>query len=432
MKAKIKNLVRGAIILIVIVLVFNICTSLLENKSARSRYKDFFEHEVNYDVVLLGSSHMLNSALPLEMWKEAGISSYNWGYSNCTPAVEYYLLKEIVKYTDPKVVVIDLYGLVEYQSYGNGKYRTDRLGQQRVQFDMLPMSVGKIKAVKDIFDDYSGNLDFILKLSTYHNRWKELSAGDFDIQYSVQKGGDALFGLGTGKGMTPIGEDQVTELDSVCYDYFLQILEFCQSEGIAVLCTHLPYPASEEGQRVANSIKDVIQDYDNVEYVNLLNSGIVDYSVDLYLDNSHLNTNGAIKVSRWLANYLSENYQLDDYSGSEYWAEGYEEFRQLNDARIIQTDSLQDKLSAVYGGNYTVELTLRSDCKLLEKDTRISKIIEGMGTCGAITVNDEITYCTIPCDVKIDIFDSITGELIDTKGYTYAESALSIIVIEQN
>jgi hypothetical protein len=312
---------------------------------------------------------------------------------------------------------------VEYQSFGNGKYRTDRLGQQRVQFDIFPASFGKLNAVKDVFDDYDGNLDFILKLGTYHNRWKELNESDFNIPYSVQMGGDALLGLGTGAGLALIGEDQVTELNSVCYDYFLRILEFCQNQGITVLCTHLPFPAPEGVQRVANSMENAIKDYDNVAYINLLNDGIVDYSVDLFLDNSHLNTNGAIKVSRWLAQYLADNYQLDDYSESEYWNEGYCEYKKWCDDRIVHADGLLDKLSVLYGGNYVVELTLKSNCRLLEEDARIPKIVEDMGGC--IAVNDEITYQTAPCDVKIEIFCAITGELIDTMGYTYAEGTLT-------
>ena len=90
------------------------CADLLEYKEARKKYTPFYESETNFDVIFLGTSHMWNHVLPMELWKDYGISSYNWGYSNCTPAENYYLIQDILKYTSPKVVVMDVYGLTEY------------------------------------------------------------------------------------------------------------------------------------------------------------------------------------------------------------------------------------------------------------------------------------------------------------------------------
>ena len=126
--------------------------------------------------------------LPMELWDKYGIASYNWGYSNCTPAENYYLIQEILKYTSPKLIVLDVYGVIEYEQYNNGKYRTDRIEQQHVQFDSFPLSLNKIRAAKDLFDDYEHNEDFIWNFIMYHNRWSELDRSDFEYELNKEKG----------------------------------------------------------------------------------------------------------------------------------------------------------------------------------------------------------------------------------------------------
>ncbi len=426
MKKRITNLMRGVIVIVIMAVVFQVCTQLLENKSAQKKYADFFQSETNYDVIFLGTSHTLNTILPMEVWRETGISSYNWGHSNCTPAVSYYLIEEIVKYTDPKLVVLDLYGLTEYDGYGNGKYRTDRLGQQRVQFDELPFSLNKLKAARDIFDDYGNNLDFVINLGTYHTRWKELNKSDFNVDPSPQKGADLLMGIGTGAGYTSIGEDLTTEIDSVCFDYFIRFLEYCQSENIPVLCLYLPYPADEAAQRRANSVRKIIESYD-AEYINMFNLDIVDYSVDLFVDNVHLNNNGAVKVSRWLANYISENYQIDNYAENQSWLDAYKEYQIFKNDKIHKTSAFLEKLSLVYGGDFTVELEINSQCVVLEEDAQISNIMKNLGQNGSITYAGELTYADQLCDLIIRVRDAQTTQIIDEMGYVYTDGNITPI-----
>ena len=303
------------------------CADVLEYKEARKKYTPFYESKTNFDVIFLGTSHMWNHVLPMEMWKDYGIASYNWGYSNCTPAENYYLIQDILKYTSPKVVVIDVFGLTEYDGYNNGKYRTDRIEQQHVQFDSLPIwSVSKYNASKDVFDDYTNNEDFIWNFIMYHNRWTELGKSDFDYNISSEKGSYFLTGLGTSS-FTLIGEDEKTEIDSVCYPYFLKIIEYCQEHGIQVLCTYLPYGGcGENQQRIANSIGEIVEQYPNCSYVNMLTKDILNYNTDVSADNVHLNYSGASKVTAWLGQYLKQNYTLDDYSSNASWQKDYEAY----------------------------------------------------------------------------------------------------------
>ena len=110
---RVKRILSTALFLVLLVFAVAKCSELMEYKEAREKYEPFFEAETNFDVILLGTSHMRDHVLPMEMWKRYGISSYNWGYANCTPAESCYILKDVLKYTSPKVVVLDSFGVDE-------------------------------------------------------------------------------------------------------------------------------------------------------------------------------------------------------------------------------------------------------------------------------------------------------------------------------
>lgn len=427
MKTKILNFIRGVILIGVLVAVFLGCTQLLKNKSAQIKYADFFNKETNCDVLFLGTSHTLNTVLPMEMWKESGISSYNWGQSNCTPAVNYYLIQDLIKYTETKLVVMDLYGLMEYEGYGNKKYRNDRLGQQRVQFDELPFSLNKVKAARDIFDNYSKNMDMVINLLTYHNRWKNLNKSDFVVEASPQKGADMLIGVGTGASYTPISKEETTELSGVCYDYFLRFLDFCEEKDIEVLCVYLPYPANADVQRRANSVGEIIESYENATYLNMLDMNLVDYGTDLYLDNAHLNFNGSAKVSRWLAEYIAENYPVDDYSQNEKWIGDWNRYTEYKVGRICDASEPLDKLSLIFGDSFAVEATIRENLVLNENDKKIVDCIESLGENGCVARADAMEYLDKDCDLILTIKNKKTGALVEIAYYAYVNEKLTQI-----
>ncbi len=425
MKTKIKHLVQGVVFAILLAISIHACGEFLEYKEAKEKYTDFFESETNFDVIFLGTSHTWNTVLPMELWSDYGISSFNWGYSNCTPAESYYIFKDVIKYTDPKLVVIDMFGVMEYQD-GNGKYRQDRIEQQHVQFDEMPFSLNKLQMALDVFDNYDHRLDFVFNLMMYHNRWDELDDRDFNIKLSPEKGASMLTGLGWGVQYWSIGETQTRELDSVNFEYFIKFLDFCHEEDIPVLCVYLPFPASENNQEVANSLGPVIEKYLTAEYVNMLNLGIIDFSTDMYSDNNHLNFTGAAKVTEWLGEYLSENYYLDDYSQNEYWIEDHEEYVEYKAENIKNLWSLNDKLLSTYGGDFEVELILSYDNDLYSNDKYVRTFMDNLGWNGTVRYknSDELLYNGEACNVLLRITNAHTFELVEEVGYSYSDNQL--------
>lgn len=393
--------------------------NLLEKKAAREQYSSFFESDTNFDVIFMGTSHAYNSIMPQELWADYGITSFNWGYSNCTLAEDYYLLGDICKYSSPRLVVIDLFGIIEFEESGNGKYQEDRIEQQHVQFDAIPFSLNKMNGINDVFDSYDDRWDFLFNLAMYHNRWKEISQEDFEPVYSPEKGASFLMGLND-IDYTESATGELVEINSACAEYIPLICQFCQENNIELLFVYLPYPAEPLQINVAYTLESYLQEYE-CNYINMLNKGILNYHTDINFDGSHVNYMGAAKITSWLGQYISENYGIEDHrniSGYETWDEDYKEYVNYKIDYFQNTDIYANLLLS-YGNDFyvTIEVSPES-AEQFRYDTRAWNLI---GELEHVSIDykeyplteGDISYATI-----INIYNAVTGELAFRKGYT--------------
>ena len=405
---------------ILLLLSIGMCSNLLEYKEARKKYTPFFQSKTNFDVIFLGTSHMWNHVLPMELWDKYGIASYNWGYSNCTPAENYYLIQEILKYTSPKLIVLDVYGVIEYEQYNNGKYRTDRIEQQHVQFDSFPLSLNKIRAAKDLFDDYEHNEDFIWNFIMYHNRWSELDRSDFEYELNKEKGAYFLTGLGKAN-FSPISNSEQTVIDSVCYPYFLKTLEYCSAHNIEVLCTYLPFAAGKQQQEVANTIGNDIEAISGCKYINMLNQNILNFDTDVWNDNVHLNYSGAFKITDWLGNYIQTHYELDDYSNNPLWINDYNDYYKYKVENLKKQTLLSSYLSVLIDPDFKVQIEIYDEALL--KSTVFMSLLKNAQISPQIVSKD-----TDAC-LKIRVDSNVSNELIDEAYFSYTDEKTGLLNI---
>ena len=61
----------------ILVLVVGVTQKLFERKYSYSKYYDFYKQQQDFDVLFLGTSHVLNAVYPMELWRDYGIVSYN-------------------------------------------------------------------------------------------------------------------------------------------------------------------------------------------------------------------------------------------------------------------------------------------------------------------------------------------------------------------
>lgn len=369
------------------------------------KYKTFFTEENNIDVIFMGTSRMYNTVMPQEMWDSHGIPSYSFAQSNCTIPISYYVLRMLDEFTDPSLVVIDLFSVYEYAHIGNGKYRTDTRDQQRVQFDAFPLSATKITAVNDVFDDYEDRWDFLFSLAINHNRWSSIDKWNFETDISPQKGAAFVLGIKERSDYTEDVEATISDVPPIGKDYIERTVEYCEERGIRVLFTYLPFAAEQVSIDAAASFEEYFSEeylasHPDVAYINMMNIGLVNYRTDVYTDASHLNYIGAAAVTDWLGEYIAENYPDTVHSDDpsyDSWNKDFDEYVDYKITRLTDGD-LYNNLQLIYGNDFTAELIVRNNCtEIFELDTTLQDLIDRLGDNITIsfTEDETIPYLTL-------------------------------------
>ena len=157
---------------------------ITERKDSKNKFNDFYQQEADYDVLFFGSSHVLNGIFPMELWNNYGLVSYNMaGYGN-RMAMNYWMLKNALEYTSPKLVVVDCYMLGKDE-------KTGTIDQLHMSTDHIPYSETKVEMIRDLVEEEEQQKDFLWKFNLYHNRWNELTTADFSGKYSSEKGAES-------------------------------------------------------------------------------------------------------------------------------------------------------------------------------------------------------------------------------------------------
>ena len=371
-----KRETRNFFIELAIVLFITICllckaTDLLELKTSDEKYADFFKQKEPFDVLFLGTSHVINGVFPMELWNNHGIVSYNLGGHGNQIGTTYWVMKNALDYTSPKLAVIDCLSL-----------RIDRkvsikFSQVHHSLDAFPLSRNKIRAVWDLLDD--PKMDAILAdektdtgtesrtkigllwdFSVYHARWNELKKDDFQPSPNKEKGAESRLAVVRGK-MTPIPPEQKSKPDTTAERYLRKMIEECRDRGIEVLLIYIPFQASVYEQEEANRASDIAREY-GLNYINFLNMDLVDFQTDLYDNNSHLNASGARKVTAYLGDYLKSHYDLPDRRTDEaysFWADDYEAYEALKNQNLKKQTSLINYLMLLSGDALDIAIDVR-------------------------------------------------------------------------
>lgn len=377
MKRKVRYVITSLVFLFVLFLSIQKATDILARKDSAIKYQDIKEDE--FDVLFFGNSHVINGIYPMELWKDYGIVSYNCaGHGNQIPTTYWMLRNVLDEKKMPKLVVIDIYAIDS-----NNKIRPERTGidQQHISFDWIGFSKEKIGMVNYLLDDVETKMEFILPITIYHDRWKELSKKDFEIPYGTGKGAEYRVKRTAPNDFSLISKEEMITDDSLGKQYLCKMIAECQSRGIEVLLVNIPYPANEEQQKWANSVELIAKEY-GVQYLNLFyeDTGI-DFFTDCYDENSHLNPSGARRVTDFLGAYLQSEYGIADHRGEEeyaHWDIDYKEYAQDKWKALIKVqDGLGTYLSLLQDKNLDICLFFNGESEMLNWRTP-PKLVENI------------------------------------------------------
>lgn len=288
--------------------------------------------ENTVDILCVGSSHMFSGINPIQLYEEYGYSSYILAAGSQAPWQSYYYIKEANKTQNPQLVIFDTYILGTMKPEDFQDYQTvSNLLYFRNSYDKL-CAILESKAdskiniflrfpyVYNMTENYSG-----LSINKLYGR-KDYSMG---YCYStVIESYDNVLDVENIKESLP--------LDSKNEKYLRLIIEYCKNNNIELLLTNTPWPCiTEEKQQYYNEMKNIASEYD-VAFIDgclLYKDMGIDYMVDSCGDNGHLNYYGVTKYTKWVGDYIKDNYSLTDHRGDNQYNAYKEGINWLNNMK---------------------------------------------------------------------------------------------------
>lgn len=309
------------------VAVFMLClfglNRFFQRGDANQKYGRFFLEEREYDVLFFGTSHIMDAVLPPVIWESSKLSSYNLGNPAETMEATEWTIRLALERHTPRVAVIDV-AYIDRDQKTEGSETLSHLF-----YDAVPFSVEKVRAVRTLFPNGKFTA-FLFPLIAYHTRWESLVTGQETPMTDCRPW---LFGAELRCGRvepTEFSRTQDVDLtDTLGKEALRRIVDYCKDRGVLPVLTAIPYPAELSRQRMMNSARILAEEF-KISFFNLFDDEIVDFATDCFDSGSHLNPDGAVKVSCALSEKLSEFLAPRTHTEEEEaeWAEAVRMFRE--------------------------------------------------------------------------------------------------------
>lgn len=251
------------------------------------------------DVLILGDSESYASFSPMQIWRDYGYTTYVCGTSRQYIQDSYDFLTRFTQSQKPKVVILEA--------------------------NLLYRSEGKFS---DIFRSMQNTASKFMPVFEYHNRWKKLSVEDFKKSKSYSWR-DELKGFRINGKVVPYEgsadymtyTDKVKKIPEVSTHYFKKIFEYCKKNDIQIMLVNTASPVNWSYEK-HNGVENLANEY-GIKYLdmNLLTKELkIDWKKDTYDKGDHLNFYGAQKVTKYLGEYLKNNFKITDHRGKEEYS----------------------------------------------------------------------------------------------------------------
>ena len=336
---------NGFKILLYFIFVFISLTYLSKVYCIKNAESVSIKNAKNIDTYFVGSSGFVKDISPMIIYDNSGITSYVVGASWAQIPLNYYMIKENTKSNMPKLIVLDMESFFDEKIEEN-----DHL---HYAVDKLPLNFNKIEFINyDLWDlNLFDKLSFLFPVIRFHDKWNTIKLDDYirplaDFKNNSVKNGSCtknncygnilLSGILSDAKVNYMQNNNrvIKEYNNGSKEYTLKIKEFCDKNNIKLLLLMPPH------QLWSNTKYEELSKWayeENLDYVDLnimIDELDIDLNLDFY-DSGHLNINGVIKVSKYLSEYLKNNYNFEDHRGdSEYdsWD------KDLNKYKVIESD----------------------------------------------------------------------------------------------
>ncbi len=323
---------------IVIVMVIFTTLSDVFNVDPQGDYDlkdDFFYNELEKDyadVIFFGASQTGRAISPTTIFNETGYSSYVYSTAGMPIFTYYHKIKDLIDDGfKPELVVLDISSIKDEYYFNDPMENEDRF---RTGIYVMQNLDNKIDYAREMEEHYEGDFFFsyLFPIFSYHEAWINglVNLGALGI------GNDAFVYWGMGSNLSskimevkPIKESNIDEeneemvlLDPVAEEYFVKTAKLLEENDIDFLA--IKHLDSVTDSQTHNSLQ-ALCDENEVEFLNLNldeNKNVLksqyglDYDKHFY-NYKHNNIAGMDIVSKYVADYLQEEYTLTDHSEEE-------------------------------------------------------------------------------------------------------------------
>lgn len=267
--------------------------------------------DANEDVVIFGNSHASQHFDAPLIKKKLGISVFNFGNQGQSFLYFYPLMKSVLSYRKPKLVVLDLdYGTLEFDEEEYKKLSIFLPYYHYNAFiDSAIEMIGNnedLKANSSLFR-YNSTVGYTL-LNTYHPSFnKSMKSLGYDPTEGSICGaeGDLL-------SKQPKGELTNIKIDSVKVKELLSFIKYVKAKEINLLITTTPLFNFDSYRKKTLKVKlDKILTSMNVDYLDYGNSAVFKGKCELFSDGTHLNSQGADRWTSVCIDYIKSKRLLN-------------------------------------------------------------------------------------------------------------------------
>ncbi len=321
----------------VFVIVFVIITNTIFSRFVKPNYENFLAvnletiKDQNFDVFFMSNSYFFTAYDPLLLNSLTGLTSIHMGSPARSMCFEPFILEEILKEQNPKLVVLDI------STTSLNVPKSDDMWHFNMEgLSNLPISFTKFKLFKDVIPNERNDLwlqgissttKTLYDITTveelkYYGSGKKSTSGKV-LGYSIRPKQnlkklekskikfDSIYKLSTKK--SNISKDLKNNIIKEFNDFSQIINKYPDVQFLLIHSVKLN--SNTEIQETTDLIDELTNSYNNVKILDLNKENIkqkLDLKFDDFCDPGHLMQSGSLKVTSYLSDYLKKHYDFEN------------------------------------------------------------------------------------------------------------------------
>ena len=308
---------RIALFILSAVLLLGFTTRVLMQKTDEDvRFQNLHAFAQNtVDVLILGSSHAHCSFYTDVLWTEYGIASFVMGGNKQTLWDSYHAFVDALETQRPKLVILEPFGLCLTNEYEGGMFAFGNTHGLR-------LNKNKIDALRAAAEP-DDVLSLLAVFPVFHSSYNSLTRKHFVLHNPIPDSKGTTFHKSQTPYIAPVipADPKPAPVFEKEERYYRKIIELARDEGIPLLIVAAPFQHTDLQYCQLLTARDIAEEY-GVPFLNA-NDHVAEIGIDYatcFADETHLNFLGGPRFTRYVADYLTEHYDLPDRRGDAAYA----------------------------------------------------------------------------------------------------------------